>query len=256
MLDLIETTPLMTPADTARFRSVLNGPVTTGCLSHDWNTTKKLICIDFITILTQLLSLGQTIAVEDGESWETRARRVVTIIDRWDSPPFTLQRLAEIILAQHVPDTTPVFKYASASKFLQAVTKSVCGITARPRPGEIASASAAVGTGDITAPHVSGYASAFTAAGDDDEVIFFDSDGNALELLTDAEDEAEAAASAAYLTQSALTVANPDAYGPNPGARTPRSSTPALGAATGGAAMPKDTFELQGFSGAAMVDED
>lgn len=242
LLDFVNATPPLTAADTQRFRSALNRCALTGELPPaQWPVLKRLISIEFYSILVGLLaSSGQTIPLEDGEPWETRARRIVSIIDRWDTPPFTAQRLCELILQQHLPPRVPVFRYTSPSKFLLAFSKSVCGVTARPAdptavpvgvlplgsfPGALAAAPA-VPAGVPIAP-----------APGEEEVVFFDGDGNALELLLDDDDVEDARLGSYYLSQSALTAADPLAYGPNPGSVTPRSATPTLVAgATAGAA--------------------
>ena len=58
----------------------------------------------------------------DGEDFETRFSRCRDFLSRFQRPPFTLQRMCELL-------AEPKRYYSTAEKFLRAFSKTVCGIS-------------------------------------------------------------------------------------------------------------------------------
>lgn len=61
---------------------------------------------------------------EDGESFEMRLERVQSTLSSFPQPPFTLQRMAELL-------TEPTRFYSNLTKFFRSFSKLVCGISGR-----------------------------------------------------------------------------------------------------------------------------
>ena len=64
--------------------------------------------------------------IVDGETLPIRLARVLRFLHDMEGPPFTLQRMCELILE------FPPKQYATASKYFQAFSKLVCGISIPP----------------------------------------------------------------------------------------------------------------------------
>lgn len=110
--------------------------------------------VEFTNIMHMYtVTKGQTIPVIESEPYESRYKRIQEIILSWDRPPFTTQRLCELLLQ-------PTRQYRQGTKFLMAVTKSVYGVSTR------ADSEMLIKTED-----------------DEDDMLYFDEDGVAVQIV-------------------------------------------------------------------------
>lgn len=94
---------------------------------YSWASLRKLIKIQLHNVMTAYLSVSPAPADVDGESFDFRYKRVHEIIKYWNAPPFTCQRLCELLTY------APKKYYTSTKKFMMAVCKVVYGISGRPQ---------------------------------------------------------------------------------------------------------------------------
>lgn len=118
--------------DCTPWRYIVEAAAVNGKIICDWTSLRKLFCIEFMNSLQKLVREEQSSSPSksyeyEGENLPMRRARVLLQISRWTSPPFTTQRIAEILLDQHrVPPQSRWYKTANA--FLLAFTRCVIGI--------------------------------------------------------------------------------------------------------------------------------
>lgn len=97
-----------------------------GATSYRWGSLKKLLKLQLQNVLDEYKEKGEgKLASVDGESFEVRYSRLKQYMDDFAIPPFTLQRIAELLLE-------PRRHYRNADTFFFSFTKLVYGIGAAP----------------------------------------------------------------------------------------------------------------------------
>jgi len=104
---------------------VLEELATTGVSSYPWPSVRALLVGQLQKVMDAYTAAEKTKIPElDGESFETRYERVLKYLIQFPKPPFTAQRMAELL-------SQPKRFYISGAKFFLAFSKLVCGISAR-----------------------------------------------------------------------------------------------------------------------------
>ncbi len=144
--------------DIGEWREVIQATAKNGEVIVSWDLLKRLICLQFYNVMEMFLEDKENpIPVVDGESYETRYKRIQAIISKWERPPFTTQRLCELL-------SDPKRSYKVGAKFLMAFSKSVYGVTARP------------------------IADSLLLPKDDEDMLYFDEEGNPIVIVDEFDD--------------------------------------------------------------------
>lgn len=163
--------------DCTPWRFIIEAAALNGRVLCEWTTLRKLFCIEFMNSLQKLVREEQNasppISYEyEGENLPMRRTRVLIQISRWTSPPFTTQRLAEILLDQHRPPSQNRW-YKTANSFLLSFTRCVLGISPSSGPNNSTPQS-----------EIQGRLSSIDAS-----VIYFNSRGDPIQIVDDDNDQ-------------------------------------------------------------------
>lgn len=110
------------PSDNISHLEVLIWEIaSTGNSSFVWAAIKVLLSAALEKVMASYLSSQPTPPDVDGESYEVRNARVKDFLSAFSVPPFTLQRMAELL-------AEPRRYYSNGAKFFVAFSKLVCGI--------------------------------------------------------------------------------------------------------------------------------
>ncbi len=119
--------------DCSPWRYIIERASINGDIICDWTSLRKLFCIEFMNSLQKLVredvQSNRNISYEyEGHNLPMRRTRVLLQISRWNSPPFSTQRIAEILFDQHrIPESQRWYK--TGNSFLHAMSRCVIGIT-------------------------------------------------------------------------------------------------------------------------------
>lgn len=94
-----------------------------GLTRYAWPSLRHLLRVMFQNVVTEYVASSGKPSDVDGESFDERYRRVVHMMDEWPNPPFTLQRMCELLI-------DPNRFYRNTNKYFQAFSKLVHGISA------------------------------------------------------------------------------------------------------------------------------
>jgi len=104
---------------------ILKGVAATGSTAdYEWSSLKKLLQSRLEKVMEDFIQSSTTPPDVDGETYEVRFNRVKTLLSELPRAPFTVQRMCELL-------TEPKRTYRIASKFFDAFSKLVCGISGR-----------------------------------------------------------------------------------------------------------------------------
>eukprot|EP00808_Paulinella_micropora_P022477 g36688.t1 len=98
--------------------------IETGNSSCEWASLRALLEMRLLQVLEGYKKDSPAVQDLDGEEFETRLERVCLHLTRFPRPPFTLQRISELLME-------PRRYYATTAKFFLAFSKLVTGISAR-----------------------------------------------------------------------------------------------------------------------------
>jgi len=110
--------------DIGELMMVLHEIARTGETSYNWPSVRSLLSTQLQNVIDSYSKISPKIVDVDGESFETRYTRVQKYLSDFSRPPFTLQRMAELLVM-------PRRYYTTGAKFFLAFSKLVCGISAR-----------------------------------------------------------------------------------------------------------------------------
>jgi hypothetical protein len=110
--------------DLGELMMVLHEIARTGETSYNWPSVRSLLSTQLQNVIDSYSKISPKIVDVDGESFETRYTRVQKYLSDFSRPPFTLQRMAELLVM-------PRRYYTTGAKFFLAFSKLVCGISAR-----------------------------------------------------------------------------------------------------------------------------
>jgi len=110
--------------DIGELMTVLHELARTGETSYNWPSVRSLLSTQLQNVIDSYSKISPKIVDLDGESFETRYTRVQKYLSDFSRPPFTLQRMAELLVM-------PRRYYTTGAKFFLAFSKLVCGISAR-----------------------------------------------------------------------------------------------------------------------------
>jgi len=103
---------------------VLGNAAAMGTSSVQWPSLKKLISVQLENVMDEFIATSAKPPPIDGETYETRFKRVQTLLNNFPRAPFTLQRICELLVQ-------PKRFYKNANKYFLAFSKLVCGISGR-----------------------------------------------------------------------------------------------------------------------------
>eukprot|EP00744_Colponema_vietnamica_P019664 GILI01027852.1.p1 GENE.GILI01027852.1~~GILI01027852.1.p1 ORF type:complete len:160 (-),score=7.43 GILI01027852.1:46-525(-) len=120
-----------------RLNQILKNIAATGIPCYFWPHLKQLLAYKTREVLVDFHGKCPDCPVTKGDTFQDQLNRVLSSLDTFQGPPFTLQRLCELI-------TDPERRYNSTRKLIAAVEKAVT-VNSYVSVDEIASAAAAVG---------------------------------------------------------------------------------------------------------------
>jgi hypothetical protein len=103
---------------------VLEDIAKTGLTSYSWPSIRSLLLVQLQNVIDDYMAAGGKGNDLDGETFDQRLKRVQDYLGKFPRAPFTLQRMAELLVE-------PKRYYSNPSKFFLAFSKLVCGISAR-----------------------------------------------------------------------------------------------------------------------------
>jgi hypothetical protein len=120
--------PLEAPP--ASLDAVLVGVAKTGIPQHSWKSLRELFAAKAATVADSFRGAeGIDATSPEGRVVEARREAVVASIRRYEAAPFTLQRLAEVLLE-------PKRQYKSTTKYLNGVEKLLMVSSTLPCPSD------------------------------------------------------------------------------------------------------------------------
>eukprot|EP00466_Bigelowiella_natans_P009544 jgi/Bigna1/141156/aug1.60_g15864 len=106
----------------AELNDIINDIANIGSSRYPWNNLKVLLKSKLEEVLELYRKEKSKTTKIDGEDFETRHDRALKYISDFKRPPFTLQRMCELL-------KEPKRYYSNIEKFFLAFSKMVCGIT-------------------------------------------------------------------------------------------------------------------------------
>ena len=100
------------------------------CRGYPWPAVRQLCIAQLLAVMAGYVERSGVPppTPSDEEPFLARYRQLVLLLSLFPHPPFTLQRLCELL-------TSPLAHYASTSSFMLAVSKCVLGISAEEADG-------------------------------------------------------------------------------------------------------------------------
>ncbi|GAB5372869.1 hypothetical protein AAMO2058_001701300 [Amorphochlora amoebiformis] len=103
-------------------REILADVADCGASRYAWKQLQTLITRRLEDVVAAYRNKDAKTIEIDGEDFDTRYKRVMKFLQEFKEPPFTLQRMCELL---HEPERY----YRNTEKFFLAFSKTVCGIT-------------------------------------------------------------------------------------------------------------------------------
>jgi len=104
--------------DTAPLLKLITQTARDGHLRYPWPAFRKLLLAHLHQVISEYVAASGKPADVDGETFDQRLQRAVVLMNEFEGPPFTLQRLCELL-------SEPKRFYRNTSKYFQAVSKLV-----------------------------------------------------------------------------------------------------------------------------------
>eukprot|EP00471_Norrisiella_sphaerica_P001768 CAMPEP_0184491384 /NCGR_PEP_ID=MMETSP0113_2-20130426/20303_1 /TAXON_ID=91329 /ORGANISM="Norrisiella sphaerica, Strain BC52" /LENGTH=254 /DNA_ID=CAMNT_0026875737 /DNA_START=222 /DNA_END=983 /DNA_ORIENTATION=- len=102
--------------------NLIKDAAATGSTSHPWETLRTMLTQKLDEVVKGYLQEDSATLTIDGEDFDTRYKRIVDHMTDFKRPPFTLQRMCELLYE-------PKRYYRTTEKFLLAFSKMVCGVS-------------------------------------------------------------------------------------------------------------------------------
>eukprot|EP01041_Mallomonas_annulata_P002026 gene2026-3937_t len=106
---------LIFPPVSHNLEKILRDISSTGTINCEWEVLRKLIAAQLVKALVQFRDKKGFIGPIT-ETFDSRSKIILHLLQRFDNPPFTIQRLVELIL-------DPFSQYSSTYKFMNGLER-------------------------------------------------------------------------------------------------------------------------------------